>query len=992
MSILDYIEKIKRENEGPRIVDQEPRNMELAKAGIPRHLWTNMNTPDLEQSPDSFLRPGETLENWDTSFRRPNAQGGRIKYDEGSSYEYKIQQIMDKHPGMTRPLAIKVIEAGISPDDYDAIAGLESKADGGRIGFVGGGADAKFQTWDSIAEALQKADIADDLDYLMTTPKEQKKVHKGKVRYKKGMMTQTMMQSLNKLQTNEEGLKYIANKLGENSEWVLDKIDERVEHVKESRLQTMKAGDPTHIKHLKVKKDYAKAEKWLNANGSKYSDPDKFKKAFIKRFGKNNAFISNIGQPTFFSNNFNIEMLGGKSENKLSKGLIDNIFRSTIYTFNPKVRDEIVKTLTDFEGMKPFRSRGAVKDWMNSQKILVKYGLNERIDGPISRLIQKKLGDTVYKNIQTLRFPYNSVVDMLDYYASKASPKYKKTFIETSEALKAANAGDFKKAKDKLIKADKMNWDHKVPSSFIDAGYADEINRAKVVPTTKYFNIEIKAREFDGPMMKLFNKYKNAAPFEKKGIYEEILNKKEEFSRKYGRYMDDVYIKPDKSGVLKMSSTADVVTKKTDLTKMLKTSLEQEKGKVPKEFKTYLKNSRNKTAAEAQAKLFQKLGIDAPCSNLVAGGGRIGFATKTCGLELARRKPGLFLELAADEKYQKIIQGMDPNKVKSAGRVILKNMRKLGYANPFSWIGGEIWYTGLDAWASKTKGTPLLESLDNAFIFYNFDRGRKNFEKVAEDMGYSDLQMDALRETINLAQTGQEQEKQERVLGNLESTQQEYMQPHPSYRDPDKPILPPGMEAMAVKKTGEQISSQQKVLQDLEEKSTLGWTNLLKNISKQKGLDPEMYWHDLKEEDLDQTFADIYKTAETMKRKELQSLGEEKYTEKGEQFDPYASPFGSWVYSLFGDKDKEKNYLTWDQLQDQNVSLPEEAMQELYGRGWFGKNIYKDLGYLFGGADGGRAGYMGGGIAAIRKPSAIAPTGGPQSGGLPSLYNNVRKL
>jgi hypothetical protein len=43
-------------------------------------------------------------------------------------------------------------------------------------------------------------------------------------------------------------------------------------------------------------------------------------------------------------------------------------------------------------------------------------------------------------------------------------------------------------------------------------------------------------------------------------------------------------------------------------------------------------------------------------------------------------------------------------------------------------------------------------------------------------------------------------------------------------------------------------------------------------------------------------------------------------------------------------------------------------------------------------AGGGRAGYMGGGIAAIRKPSALPPTGGPQSGGLPSLYNNVRKL
>ena len=41
-------------------------------------------------------------------------------------------------------------------------------------------------------------------------------------------------------------------------------------------------------------------------------------------------------------------------------------------------------------------------------------------------------------------------------------------------------------------------------------------------------------------------------------------------------------------------------------------------------------------------------------------------------------------------------------------------------------------------------------------------------------------------------------------------------------------------------------------------------------------------------------------------------------------------------------------------------------------------------------ADGGRAGYMGGGITGIRKPNAIAPTGGPMSQGLRSLYNNDR--
>ena len=70
-SILDYIKVFKNIE-----TYKGPRPGTMAKAEIPRHLWDNVNTPDLEQSPDSFLRPGETLEDWDTSFRRPNAEGG----------------------------------------------------------------------------------------------------------------------------------------------------------------------------------------------------------------------------------------------------------------------------------------------------------------------------------------------------------------------------------------------------------------------------------------------------------------------------------------------------------------------------------------------------------------------------------------------------------------------------------------------------------------------------------------------------------------------------------------------------------------------------------------------------------------------------------------------------------------------------------------------------------------------------------------------------
>jgi hypothetical protein len=45
----------------------------------------NFNTPDLDQGADSILRPGETLDDFDVTFRRPNAQGGRQAFYKGSS-------------------------------------------------------------------------------------------------------------------------------------------------------------------------------------------------------------------------------------------------------------------------------------------------------------------------------------------------------------------------------------------------------------------------------------------------------------------------------------------------------------------------------------------------------------------------------------------------------------------------------------------------------------------------------------------------------------------------------------------------------------------------------------------------------------------------------------------------------------------------------------------------------------------------------------------
>ena len=71
----------KQMNQDPRPTIPGPRNMQLAKAS-PWDYTSNVNNPDLEQS--EFLRPGETLEDWEPNpFLKPHAEGGRAGYNDG---------------------------------------------------------------------------------------------------------------------------------------------------------------------------------------------------------------------------------------------------------------------------------------------------------------------------------------------------------------------------------------------------------------------------------------------------------------------------------------------------------------------------------------------------------------------------------------------------------------------------------------------------------------------------------------------------------------------------------------------------------------------------------------------------------------------------------------------------------------------------------------------------------------------------------------------
>ena len=95
MKIADYGKAITSYIESPTL---EQKNKLKTKALLLAER-DNFNTPDLEQSPDSFLKPGETLEDFDVTFRRPNSTGGRVKLGDGTPPKEKpftLNEFKDK--------------------------------------------------------------------------------------------------------------------------------------------------------------------------------------------------------------------------------------------------------------------------------------------------------------------------------------------------------------------------------------------------------------------------------------------------------------------------------------------------------------------------------------------------------------------------------------------------------------------------------------------------------------------------------------------------------------------------------------------------------------------------------------------------------------------------------------------------------------------------------------------------------------------------------
>jgi len=389
-------------------------------------------------------------------------------------------------------------------------------------------------------------------------------------------------------ETDPKVLKLLQKELG-NSEFkpkiAQNQLNKLVESGGSDAIRIERSLTSRLLKEQPTKEAWAAGEKWISNNAPIYDDPDKMRKDFIKKFGKDHPLIKGIKtkyDPTKgFSAKFTEEVLGApKGGMKLTKQNLRNIFSAAIYNFNDDVRDKILSELKIF-AKKAAPTRYEARDRLQTP-LLKKFNLNDKIHGPISRLILQDLGKDIYRDIQNNRAPRMDTIRHLQYLQKKVDPAYKKMFGETIKSLQFAQQKLWPEAKKQFNIAQNITFEHKIPQSLIDRGYADPIEYIKVVPTQKGFN-EVKFRTFDKPLTNYIASYNKAAPEDKAKWLTKMNNLKDKFNKKFGNYLGDVRIE-EVDGNIRLRSLGQAVTQETDLKSSLQAALKQEKGIIPQKF------------------------------------------------------------------------------------------------------------------------------------------------------------------------------------------------------------------------------------------------------------------------------------------------------------------------------------------------------------------------------------------------------------------------
>ena len=217
-------------------------------------------------------------------------------------------------------------------------------------------------------------------------------------------------------------LKFIQKDIKKNPKIIQNQIKKFISSGSSDKARVARSITTSALKKQPIKESWEAGEKWISENAPIYDDPDKMRKAFIQQFGKDHPLIKGIKtkyDPTQgFSTKFTEEVLGApKGGMKLTAQNLKNIFSASIYNFNDDVRDKILKELRIFaDKAAPTRYEARAR---LQTPLLKKFNLNNKIHGPISRLILQDLGEEIYKNIQNNRNPRMDTIKHLQYLKTK---------------------------------------------------------------------------------------------------------------------------------------------------------------------------------------------------------------------------------------------------------------------------------------------------------------------------------------------------------------------------------------------------------------------------------------------------------------------------------------------------------------------------------------------------------------------------------------------
>ena len=811
-------------------------------------------------------------------------------------------------------------------------------------------------------------------------------------KYKKGKLLNKHFYYLDTLEKNPDNIQFIADYLDEDADWVLKKLDDRNNFVKKAR--TKKDIMKKDIKYKKPRNDYLKVENWVQKNAKKYSTPESFEKALRKRFGNKNQFIVDMGSnktrvTSYFSADFKRMMFNAGPETQIVPSHLKQFVKSSLYNFNPKIKAKVTEELKGiFNAENLPKLRTEARKMIRNNKTLAMFGMDKGITGPFPKVIQAEIGKELWTDLKNFRHPRVGTAEMLRAFSDLVPPEFKPMFQETIKAINYSKNNQWQKAKDTFGLADDIMWDHKVPSSVIDKGYADTIEYLKVNPTSKNFNERIKNAGFDQKINRLITKYENAdSLINKEKVYNEMLGVKKNFSSKYGNYLDEVNITFDKTtGNLRFSSTATPLTTKMDRVKMLEKSLQQER----KGITSPPKNIKGAISMELLDDMFK------------AGKITVGTAG---GIMQAARKMGAEFEIAfiLGEYFNNVGKGQETD---------------LAWANAKQSATMGFWKGGDRKYLEKLKELAKEEGIDSSTFEKVYEINKR--EHLATTMG-----MTGKLSPVAQIKTLEDQLKELKSIPKIFQ---------------DKKIIAAKENLLNIKKG--QLEKYKKETWDKESelifdirKNKAGYRNNIRpNLDKIA--DTPVY---------EDEYSDAFKNLGNIAVKYLDIEKKKAYAPKkpwvpkkikralnipagqSEQLHSDMGPWGNLLSTnifnmdVFTKQLPEMGKYAWDVI-NPTTPLPKlrtdfrtEAQKEQHRilemakknkRELYLYNLARDnvpgvslesfldlattkpgLGIRTGEASGGRAGYMGGGIAGIRKPNAIPP----ERGGLRSIMINGKK-